>query len=165
MPSSRSVRTGDAWTSPEAALPAAPRPDAAPLPGAAPLQDAAPRPDAAPLQGNAHPGSGTLYERIHRSADFGTLRSRRRRFIVPATAFFLGWYFLYVLCAAFAPGFMSRRVYRWIDVGLVFGLLQFVTTFALTMVYAWWAGRRFDPLADGLREEWERQRRTRDAPT
>ena len=37
-----------------------------------------------------------------------------------------------------------------ISVGLLFGLGQFVTTFAITFLYARWANREFDPLADRL---------------
>jgi uncharacterized membrane protein (DUF485 family) len=35
-------------------------------------------------------------------------------------------------------------------VGLLFGLGQFVTTFAITFIYARWANRELDPLADAL---------------
>ena len=41
-------------------------------------------------------------------------------------------------------------------VGLVLGLLQFVTTFAITMYYARWADRELDPAAEKLAEHMER---------
>jgi uncharacterized membrane protein (DUF485 family) len=37
----------------------------------------------------------------------------------------------------------------------VFGLLQFVSTFSMTMWYRRWADREFDPTADALRERIE----------
>lgn len=64
------------------------------------------------------------------------------------TAFFLAWYFLYVLLSIFAPGFMNTHVFGRVSVGLIFGFLQFVTTFAITFIYARWANKTFDPAAD-----------------
>jgi uncharacterized membrane protein (DUF485 family) len=101
-------------------------------------------------------GPGTSYEEVQASQDFALLRSRFRRFVFPMTALFLAWYFLYVLLAAFAPSFMSTKVVGYINVGLIFGLLQFVSTFAITMLYARWADREFDPTARRLREHMER---------
>lgn len=99
-------------------------------------------------------GSATVdvdpYVRLQQTEEFQDLRSRFRRFVFPMTAFFLAWYFLYVLAAVFAPGFMSVRVVGTINIGLVFGLLQFVTTFAITFIYARWANREFDPRAEAL---------------
>jgi uncharacterized membrane protein (DUF485 family) len=90
------------------------------------------------------------YVQLQRSEEFQDLRRRFRSFVLPMTAFFLTWYFLYVLAAVFAPGFMSVRLWGAINVGLVFGLLQFVTTFAITFIYARWANREFDPRAEAL---------------
>ena len=39
--------------------------------------------------------------------------------------------------------------------GLIFGLGQFVTTFAITMTYVWYANRKLDPIAEEIREELE----------
>lgn len=90
------------------------------------------------------------YVQLQRTDEFQDLRRRFRSFVFPMTAFFLTWYFLYVLAAVFAPGFMSVRLWGAINVGLVFGLLQFATTFAITFVYARWANREFDPRAEAL---------------
>lgn len=92
------------------------------------------------------------YVRLQQTEDFQDLRSRFRKFVFPMTAFFLTWYFLYVFAAVFAPGFMSVQVFGNINVGLIFGLLQFVTTFAITFIYARWANREFDPRAEALGE-------------
>ena len=78
-----------------------------------------------------------------------------RTFIFPMTALFLVWYFVYVLLAAFAPDFMSTKVAGNINVGLLFGFGQFVSTFAITIAYKSWADKTFDPAAAELREELE----------
>ena len=43
---------------------------------------------------------------------------------------------------------MSIKVLGNINVGLIFGLLQFVSTFAITAWYVTFADRRLDPLAE-----------------
>ena len=102
-------------------------------------------------------GGRTPYQIAQDSPEFGALRSRFRRFVFPATAFFLIWYFTYVLLAAYAPAFMGTKVAGNITVGLLFGLGQFVTTFAITTAYVSWANKQFDPQATSLREHIEGQ--------
>lgn len=97
----------------------------------------------------------TPYQQVQRSEEFQALRSRFRRFVFPMTALFLAWYFLYVLLADYAHDFMSTRVWGNITVGLLLGLGQFVSTFAITMIYARWANNRQDPVADRLRRHIE----------
>ena len=91
------------------------------------------------------------YEAVHASRDFWTIRRRADSFIVPACALFLAWYFLFVIIAVFAPGFLRISVFGDINVGLCFGMLQFVSTFTIAVGYRRWARRRLDPLADRLR--------------
>ena len=90
------------------------------------------------------------YLALQSTPEFQELRRKFRGFVFPMTAFFRAWYFLYVLLSIFAPGFMGTRVFGNITLGLLFGLGQFVTTFAITIIYARWANREFDPLADRL---------------
>jgi uncharacterized membrane protein (DUF485 family) len=71
------------------------------------------------------------------------------------TAFFLAWYFAYVLLAAFAPAFMATPVVGNVNIGLIFGLLQFVSTFAITTIYVRFANRNLDPISDQIRERIE----------
>lgn len=101
------------------------------------------------------PSGGTTYEEVQSNAEFVELRSRFRRFVFPMTALFLAWYFLYVILAAFASDFMGTKVWGDINIGLIFGLLQFVSTFVITMIYARWADRELDPAATALREHIE----------
>ena len=89
------------------------------------------------------------------SAEFATLRRKLRGFIFPMTAFFLAWYFSYVLLAAFAPQFMAIKVLGNINVGLLIGLLQFVTTFAITTAYVRFANKNLDPIGTRIREQIE----------
>jgi len=99
--------------------------------------------------------TGTIYEQMQASSEFAELRSKLRRFIFPMSAAFLIWYLLYVLLASYAPGFMAIKVLGNINIGLIFGLLQFVSTFVITTLYARWANNKFDARAKALREEIE----------
>ncbi|HEY0816897.1 MAG TPA: DUF485 domain-containing protein [Pseudonocardia sp.] len=93
------------------------------------------------------------WESVQSSPEFQDLRHRLRSFVFPVTGLFLAWYLLYVLLATYAPAFMSAKISGNITVGLIFGLLQFVSTFAITIWYVRFADRRLDPLATQLREE------------
>ncbi|MEJ1088926.1 DUF485 domain-containing protein [Microbacterium sp. Mu-80] len=105
---------------------------------------------------NEESGGGIDYIAVEESERFRTLKRTQRSFIFPLAAFFLIWYFAYVLLAAFAVDFMSQRVWGDITVGLLFGLGQFVTTFAITMAYVSFANRRLDPIATEIREDLEK---------
>jgi len=97
------------------------------------------------------------YVRIHNSDEFKELRRRFRGFVLPATIGFMAWYLLYVFMSSFAADFMSTKVVGHINVALVFGLLQFVSTFLLAYVYSRFANKRLDPTADKLRAEYDRE--------
>ena len=76
--------------------------------------------------------SGQEYLAVQASPEFQELRSRLRRFVFPMSALFLLWYFAYVLLGAFAHDFMATKVWGNINVGLIIGLGQFVSTFVIT---------------------------------
>lgn len=88
---------------------------------------------------------------IQHSADFVRLRKRITHFVVPMIVLFLAWYLCYVVLAAFAHSFMSYRLLGNINVGIVFGFLQFVSTVLITIRYARFADRNIDPEAARIR--------------
>jgi uncharacterized membrane protein (DUF485 family) len=75
------------------------------------------------------------YLEIQSSPEFAELRTKLRRFVFPMSAFFLIWYAIYVFLGAYAHGFMATKLWGNINVGLVIGLGQFVTTFVITGIY------------------------------
>ena len=95
--------------------------------------------------------SGQDYLAVQASPQFRELRSKLRRFVFPMTAFFLAWYATYVVLGAFARGFMAIKVWGDINVGLLIGLGQFVTTFVITGLYVRFADREIDPRAEAIR--------------
>lgn len=95
----------------------------------------------------------TDYEQIQHSADFRLLRRRFRGFVFPVTLLALAWYFTYAALGAFAEEFMSRPLFGSINVGILMGFLQFVSTAVLTVLYGRYVRKRIDPLVDELRNQ------------
>ena len=95
----------------------------------------------------------TDVQAVEQSERFQTLKKRHRGFVFPVAIAFLVWYFAYVLLAAYAKDFMATPAIGNVNVGLLFGLGQFVTTFAVTTWYVVYANRELDPLAEELRAE------------
>jgi uncharacterized membrane protein (DUF485 family) len=98
---------------------------------------------------------GQEYLAVQASPEFQELRSRLRRFVFPMSALFLIWYFAYVVLGAFAHDFMAIKVWGNINVGLIIGLGQFVSTFVITAIYVRFATRELDPRAEAIRAKLE----------
>lgn len=98
-----------------------------------------------------------VYDQLHETAEFVELRQRFRSFVIPATVAFLVWYLLYVLMSNWATDFMDTKVVGNVNVALVFGLLQFASTFAIAALYARYMNRRVDPLARQLEQRYSEE--------
>ncbi len=90
-----------------------------------------------------------------RSDDFVELKKRFRGFVFPMTAVFLGWYLLYVIASGWARDFMGQKLVGNINVALVFGLLQFASTFLIARLYERHMDNKVDPVAARLRTHLE----------
>jgi uncharacterized membrane protein (DUF485 family) len=95
------------------------------------------------------------FTEVQDSEQFQELRKRHRSFVFPMAVVFLLWYFAYVLLADYAHEFMATPVFGNVNIGILLGLLQFISTFAITMWYVSYANRRLDPIAANLRNELE----------
>ena len=82
-------------------------------------------------------------------------RRRFRRFVFPATFAFMAWYLLYVVMSNWAHDFMSTKVVGQINVALVFGILQFVSTFLIAWLYGRYMDAKVDPIARELEKRYE----------
>jgi uncharacterized membrane protein (DUF485 family) len=113
----------------------------------------APPPAPPPAEGPAQPTTphSTAYLAVEQSPEFANLRKALRGFVFPMTVAFFLWYALYVILSAYARGFMGAKIVGNINVALVFGLLQFVSTFLIAWLYSRYASQKLDPLADQLR--------------
>jgi uncharacterized membrane protein (DUF485 family) len=122
--------------------------DAAPLVGAAT--------DVAPLGRDHKKPSHELtadedvdvadWSRVAASPQFIALVRAKRRFIIPATIFFLIYYFALLLLIWRAPGLMSRRVLGVVNIAYLFALSQFFMVWILAALYVR-AANRHDRMA------------------
>ena len=91
-----------------------------------------------------------VYVHLHDSPAFAELRKKFRAFVVPATIAFMAWYLLYVLMSMWAQDFMNTQVFGNINVAVIFGLLQFVSTFLIAWMYGKHMNANVDPIAREL---------------
>jgi uncharacterized membrane protein (DUF485 family) len=88
-----------------------------------------------------------------RSPEFRELTRKKKAFVVPATIFFLAWYFGFIVLAGYAPDFMGREfITDGITVGYALALTQFIMVWGLGWWYLRKADRVFDPLAERAAE-------------
>ncbi len=95
------------------------------------------------------------YVDMQQTPDFQDLRKRYRGWVIPVAIAALVWYFIYVALAAYASGFMGQKVLGNINVGLIAGLLQFITTFGITAMYIRFADKTLDPVSSRIRDRFE----------
>ncbi|MFI9762897.1 DUF485 domain-containing protein [Streptomyces sp. NPDC051963] len=70
-----------------------------------------------------------------------------------ATLTALGYFTLFLILSAFAPGFMTSTVTDGLPAGLLLALLQLPVTWLAIGLYEHTARRRVDPLAERIRKE------------
>ncbi|MFJ1970436.1 DUF485 domain-containing protein [Streptomyces sp. NPDC087903] len=99
--------------------------------------------------------SAEEYTEVHESAEFIELRRSYRSFAFPLTFAFIAWYLLYVLLSNYAGDFMGTKVGGNINIAMVLGLAQFLTTFLIAWWYARHAAATFDPKAEAIKSRME----------
>lgn len=97
------------------------------------------------------------YLAVQRSPEFQDLRRRYRGWVFPVAAVSIAWYFLYVFLSTYAPDFMGTKVFGNINIGLILGLAQFVTTFGVTQAYVAYADKQLDPRSAKIRQDMEKE--------
>jgi uncharacterized membrane protein (DUF485 family) len=100
----------------------------------------------------------TATEAVGRDPEMVELERRHRRFVWPATIFFLLYYMSLNVLAGTVPDVMGKKVFGEFTFGYLFALSQFVMAFVVAWVYTSWAKRRIDPLAADLRNKLHRAR-------
>jgi uncharacterized membrane protein (DUF485 family) len=105
--------------------------------------------------GSPPPIDADRYVAVQASEEFGGLRRALRSFVFPMTVAFLAWYLLYVVLSAYARDFMGTKLIGNVNVAFVFGILQFVTTFGIAILYSRYANKKLDPVANKIRNDLE----------
>ncbi|MFD4527191.1 DUF485 domain-containing protein [Streptomyces sp. NPDC058470] len=92
---------------------------------------------------------------MQESAEFGELRRSYRSFAFPLTIGFITWYLLYVLLSSYAGDFMGTKLIGNINVAMVLGFAQFLTTFLIAWWYSRFATANLDPKGAAIKSRME----------
>lgn len=105
-----------------------------------------------PTRGQASPHhlSAQEWKKIEQDPEFVALVAAKRRFIIPATVFFITYYFALPISVGFAPELMSRNVIGQMNLAYLFALSQFFVAWGIAFLYLHRAGR-FDEMAEKIR--------------
>ena len=88
---------------------------------------------------------------IERTPEFRALVRAKRAFIIPATLFFVAYYFALPALVGYWPDLMSTRVAGNINLAYLFALSQFVMAWVIMAVYVRRA-QRYDRMVEQLLE-------------
>lgn len=72
---------------------------------------------------------------IEQRTDFKALLAAKKRFIIPATVFFLVYYMALPVLIGYFPALMKKPVWGAVNVAYLFALSQFAMTFILAALY------------------------------
>ena len=98
------------------------------------------------------------WEGLEHTTEFRDLVAARWRFVLPATIFFLVYYFLLPLANGLAPHFMRTNVVGNVNIAYLFALSQFFVAWILAWLYIRRANNVFDRLAEAVRRRASRGR-------
>lgn len=89
------------------------------------------------------------WETLAKRPDFHALLAAKRRFIVPATIFFLLYYMALPVLIGYFPELMKRPLVGKVNGAYVFAFSQFMMTFVLAWLYMRTA-RKWDAMEHAL---------------
>jgi len=92
------------------------------------------------------------WRRITETAEFKNLLKAKRRFILPATLFFIVYYFALPVLVGYAPALMSTKVLGVVNIAYLFALSQFFMAWVIAALYLR-AASRFDKLEQRIIEK------------
>jgi uncharacterized membrane protein (DUF485 family) len=96
-------------------------------------------------------GEEVHWQGLEQTDEFRELVRRRFRFVLPATIFFLVYYFLLPLGNGLAPDLMKTKVFGQVNIAYLFALSEFVMAWVLAYLYIRKANTVFDSLAAKVR--------------
>ena len=89
------------------------------------------------------------WEHVAHSEAFKDLMAAKARFIVPATLFFVVYYFALPVLVGYAPKFMSTPVLGVVNLAYLFALSQFFMAWIVAWLYTR-AASRFDEMGENI---------------
>jgi uncharacterized membrane protein (DUF485 family) len=94
----------------------------------------------------------TVWDRVAATDEFKDLMAAKARFIVPATIFFIVYYFALPVLVGYSRPFMQTPVWGPVNIAYLFALSQFFMAWIIAWLYVRAAGR-FDEQARQILEK------------
>ena len=91
----------------------------------------------------------TDWDVVAANDEFKDLMAAKARFIVPATVFFIAYYFALPILVGYAPEFMATPVIGPVNIAYLFALSQFFVAWLIAWLYVR-AANRFDQMAKNV---------------
>ncbi len=102
-----------------------------------------------PPSGSTPPARDEAWARLESDPEFRALVAAKRRFILPATLFFVVYYFALPVLVGYFPRAMGRDVVANVNIAYLFALSQFFMAWILMVMYVRRA-RAFDAQAERI---------------
>jgi len=83
------------------------------------------------------------WDRVAEMPEFQSLLKAKAGFVVPATIFFIAYYFALPVLVGYFPAFMDKKVWGQVNIAYLFALSQFFVAWAICYLYVR-AARKFD---------------------
>ena len=84
---------------------------------------------------NANAAAPSDWDRVSATPEFKDLLATKARFIVPATVFFIAYYFALPVLVGYFPELMKTRVVGVLNLAYLFALSQFVMAWLIAGLY------------------------------
>ena len=95
------------------------------------------------------------WDRVAAMPEFRQLLKAKAAFIVPATIFFIAFYFLLPISVGYFPKFMDKRVLGPVNIAYLFALSQFFVAWGIAWMYVRKASK-FDEQSKQLLDKLEK---------
>lgn len=106
---------------------------------------------------NGNTGVGkTKWDRVEEMEEFRLLILAKKEFVIPATIFFVVYYFALPVLVGYAPGLMTRKVWGPLNLAYLFALSQFFMAWAVAIAYVA-AAKKFDKFGVHILETLKRE--------
>src|SRR6266446_1889859 len=93
----------------------------------------------------AEDSDALAWNRVTQLPEFRSMVRAKLRFIIPATLFFIVYYFALPVLVGYAPGLMAKKILGVVNLAYVFALSQFFMVWIIAALYVR-AAARFDKM-------------------
>lgn len=91
------------------------------------------------------------WRRVTQMPEFRQMLTAKLKFIIPATLFFVVYYFALPVLVGYAPGLMATKVLGVVNIAYLFALSQFLMAWIIAALYLR-AASRFDKMEQAIIE-------------